>query len=1078
MFSRPRKATGMAARIVRLTLVVGVSTVVSAGVVALISTSKLATERAASRDLLAVQMVEGAIEDRLSTASGTLDRASMLVSSSENPAQAAKGVSALFSGSRSIFDEMVLADSSGKTLAVAPSSLRQASVVKRPAFQRALGGESGLVEIEEEAEDRLWMVRTTFAEDGSPLVILGRMDLRFIAATLERAAYAQGSRTVFLLGGGEALAVVGTEFGPDVSSAQWHSEGQGIGQVSLLLTDRTRVRGYYNDIEGAGTLEWRVVSVKPIALDFLDTVSAVAPSLLVLTLGGIVGVAVAWGVSARMVRPLRDLERTARNAAMGAYVKPLSVSGEDEIGRVASAFNEVALRLNALHDLSQLLASASRLDQVLDGILSAVGHIVGPGAAAIYLLDPAGEALDPVRTRGTGLAAAQPVALSRGGWLAEALREPVPVVLSTDPESMRLELPGLRGEHSAALAAPLVAGNDLLGLVVVLKDDEGGVSEAEREMVRTFSAQASVAVQTSRLFEIESESRRIAEALRAVAQELVRPTELASSLDRIRDIIADLFGSADTRILIADRSVLGLPPVDDPEAARTEAVDLVALRGVFDSVAGGAVIIERGVDKRVDAALGSEGASLLAVPIGLEGDHGGALIIALPEGQRRSDLLDVGRALADEIALALDNAYFYERAVARATNLETIFRISQAVGSSLQVNVVLNRVLDVVQKILSADAVMLWSYDSRRKTLGTAMVRGAVPAGVLHLELAPGEDLPGHIFDSGDPLVIRELAESMGGVAGSAASQGLGSLLGVPLLARGRPIGVLMVLASASDAFTDEEMNILQTFASQAALAIDTARLYSNEHEVASVLQQSILPEALPDFPEVETGAVYAPAGAEADIGGDYYDLFRAADSALWLSIADVCGKGVQAATKTSMIKYAVRALVAAGLSPSRVVREVNKMVAEAGETSDIVTLWVGRYDAVGESLCWANGGHPPGLLRRANGALESLSVTGPLLGAMSGAEFDELSVAIRPGDRILLYTDGVTEARRDGEFFGEERVRAVFDAQGSAQDHARGLLSAVRGFARADLRDDVAVLVVSALGMQDSKAHERETAS
>lgn len=1077
MLRRPRKVTGMAARIVRLTLMIGVSTVVSAGVVALISTSKLATERAASRDLLAVQMVEGAIEDRLSTASGTLDRASMLVSSSEDPARAAKGVSALFSGSRSIFDEMVLADSSGKTLAVAPSSLRQASVLRRPAFQRALAGESGLVEIDEESEDRLWMVRTTFAEDGSPLVILGRMDLRFIAATLERAAYAQGSRTVFLLDSGEALAVVGTEVGPDVASAQWRSEGQGIGQVSMLLADGTRVRGYFNDIEGAGALEWRVVSVKPIALDFLDTVYAVAPSLLVLTLGGVVGVSVAWGVSARMVRPLRDLERTARNAAMGAYVKPLSVSGEDEIGRVASAFNEVALRLNALHDLSQLLASASRLDQVLDGILSAVGHIVGPGAAAIYLLDPAEQVLEPVRTRGTGLSAAQAVELARGGWLADALREPVPVVLTTDPGSMRLELPGLRGDHGSALAAPLVAGNDLLGLVVVLKDDEGGVSEAEREMVRTFSAQASVAVQTSRLFEIESESRRIAEALRAVAQELVRPTQLASSLDRIRDIIADLFGSKDTRILIADRSVLGLPALDE-SATRTEAVDLAALRGVFESVAGGAVIIERGIDERVDAALGADGASLLAVPIGLDGDHGGALVIALPEGQRRSDVLDVGRALADEIALALDNAYFYERAVARATNLETIFRISQAVGSSLQVNVVLNRVLDVVQKILSADAVMLWSYDSRRKTLGTAMVRGAVPAGVLHLELAPGEDLPGHIFDSGDPLVIRELAESMGGVAGSAASQGLGSLLGVPLLARGRPIGVLMVLASASDAFTDEEMNVLQTFASQAALAIDTARLYSNEHEVASVLQQSILPEALPDFPELETGAVYAPAGAEADIGGDYYDVFRAADGALWLSIADVCGKGVQAATKTSMIKYAVRALVAAGLSPSRVVREVNKMVADAGETSDIVTLWVGRYDATGERLTWANGGHPPGLLRRANGDLEPLSVTGPLLGATSGAEFDELSVAFRTGDRILLYTDGVTEARRDGEFFGEERVRVAFSAQGSAQEDARGLLSAVRGFVRADLKDDVAVLVVSALGKQDSEDDEREAAS
>jgi serine phosphatase RsbU (regulator of sigma subunit) len=151
------------------------------------------------------------------------------------------------------------------------------------------------------------------------------------------------------------------------------------------------------------------------------------------------------------------------------------------------------------------------------------------------------------------------------------------------------------------------------------------------------------------------------------------------------------------------------------------------------------------------------------------------------------------------------------------------------------------------------------------------------------------------------------------------------------------------------------------------------------------------------------------------------------------------------------------------------VISEVNTMVSETGETSDIVTLWVGRYDPASDRLTWANGGHPPGLLRRGDGTYETLSVTGPLLGALSGATFEESSVAFGLGDRILLYTDGVTEARRNREFFGEERVREAFVAAGSAQDDARELLSAVRGFVRADLKDDVAVLVVSALGMQDN---------
>lgn len=1074
---RSRRTGGLAARIVRLALAVGVTTFSIAGVVAVISASRLASERGVSRDLLVVQMVEGAIEDRLATAEGMLERVSMLVSSSESQEDAAKGVAVLFAGSRSIFDEMVLADASGRTLAVSPSILRQKSVALLPAFQRALAGASGFVEIEDGDErDRVWVVRSTFSADGTHLVILARMDIRFIAATLERAADVQGNRTVFLIDSGDLLAAVDSEHAPQLSTAEWRSEGEGTGRVWLSLFDGTRVRGYYNDIEGVGNMDWRVVSVKPLSVDIVDVIGAVAPSLTVLILGGLAGVIVAWGASSRLVRPLRELERTARNAAMGAYVKPLTVTDADEIGRVALAFNQVALRLNALHDLSQLLASASRLDQVLDGILSAVAHIVGQGSAAIYLLDSYGERLEPVRTRGLGLSAARSVPLRDHGWLARTLFGSEPAVLTAEPADLIAEVPGLKGDHRSVLAAPLIAGGDVLGLVLVLKDEEVGVSEAEREMVKTFSAQASVAVQTSRLFEVESESRRVAEALREVAQELVRPVELFASLARTREIVADLFNSPSVRILIANREVLGLSPAsDDGEAGASESDDLAAVTDVLKVRGGHAQIIERGVDSRVEAMLVDSASALLAIPIGHEDDRGGMLLIMLAHGRIGSESVEVGRALADEIALALDNAYFYERALGRAANLETIFRISQAVGSSLQINVVLNRVLDVVLKILSADAVMLWSYDTRRKTLGTAMVRGAVPASVLHLELGPGEDLPGHIFDSGDPLLMRDLSSAMGGVAGSAASQGLCSLLGVPLLARGRPIGVLMVLSSASDAFTDEETNLLQTFASQAALAIDTARLYSKEHEVASILQASILPEALPEFPELETASAYAPAGADVEIGGDYYDLFRS-KSGIWLSVADVCGKGVQAATKTSMIKYAVRAFAAAGLSPARVVSELNDMVVGAGEASDIVTLWVGRYDPQVGRLTWANGGHPPGLLRRADAQLERLSVTGPLLGAMVGVEFKECSTAMAEGDRILLFTDGVTEARRGREFFGDERVVESFMASGSAQDAVQSLLSDVRSFARSDLKDDVAVLSVTALGMQEPRHSAIET--
>jgi len=476
------------------------------------------------------------------------------------------------------------------------------------------------------------------------------------------------------------------------------------------------------------------------------------------------------------------------------------------------------------------------------------------------------------------------------------------------------------------------------------------------------------------------------------------------------------------------------------------------------------VLVRQGEDSGADVLLEAEGAEeMLVVPIAFDSDHGAALIVALAGRTAGQRDIDLAEALSNEIALAFDNAYLFERAVSRAANLETIFRISQAVGSSLQVNVVLNRVLDVVQKILSADAVALMTYDSRRRMIKTAMARGAVSPNIVDLELAPGDDVPGYVFSTGEPASFRDLHEPMGGIAGDAAAHGLRSMLGVPLLARGRSIGVLMVFSAEPGAFTDEDMGILQTFATQAALAIDTARLYSREHDVASILQASILPDALPVMAEVDASSVYEPAGAEAEIGGDYYDLFRAPDGSVWFAIADVCGKGVVAATKTSMIKYSVRSLVAAGLFPSGVLGEVNRMVAETGETSDIVTLWVGRLDVGSSTLLWASGGHPPGLvLRRASSATERLVPTGPLLGALADVVYGEESLDIAAGDVVLLYTDGVTEARRGNEFFGEDRVRDVLLGGGTAEEVVRRLLTAVRRFVHGDLRDDVAVLALT----------------
>ncbi len=1053
-----RAHTTLAGRIVRTTLLIGGVTLAISAVFSLISASQLASQIIRNRDLRTVQSIEDRIQGHFRTSTAAIAQAT--TGNHTEDALVAR-LDAATAADDNPFEQVILADRTARVRASMPEGTSPPRNLRdHPAFLYALTGNSGIISVDDgEGTVEIWTVRNVFQPGGAPLMVLARLDLGFLDDEA-RASTDRGARSVLIMGGSTVVAQGGPEISPRIETARWTTTGELAGSVRVATIDGVMLQGQYNDIDGIEGTVWRVIALSPLAEQFRDAALSVAPSILVQLIGGFLIVLGAWWLGTRLTRPLRELERSALAAASGAYARRLYTQRDDEIGRVAQAFDAVAIRLNSLQDLSQLLASATKLEQVLDAIISAIGHLVGPGSTATYLLDDAGM-LVPVRTQGRELAEVQHARVSEGTWFSKVMESPYPLVLSGDVSE---PVPGAAEGPMSAAGMALVSGGEAFGLVVVTRSLNRAFVEAELEMLKTFCAQAAVAIQTSRVFEREIESRRTAEAFRAVAEALVRPKSLQDSLSQVEPVICDLFSAVTTRIALADRHALGLTPSAYPEldaiaieAARSWPRDTDAPEwersAAFVAVPGVIEAADRLIEKL-------EAVEALVVPVALERGHGGVLVVGLAR-PIPAEWIDTGRALGDEIALALDNAYFYQRAVARAANLETVFKISQAVGSSLQVKVVLNRVLDVVQKILSADAVALMSFDREKRMLTTTMGRGALPAPILTAELQPGEDLPGQVFEQTEPASLRDLGASTGGIARAAAENGLHSLVAVPLLARGRPLGVLIVLAKAQAAFSEEDVNMLQTFASQAALAIDTARLYGQEHEVASVLQASILPQTLPDYDDLEASSVYVPAGGDAEIGGDYYDLFRSKSGCTWLVIADVCGKGVHAATKTSMIRYAVRALTAAGCSPAQVLAEVNDMVADSGDLSDIVTAWVGRLDKDG-LLTWADGGHPPGLLKRVYGSIESLDVTGPLLGARKGAPYEELSLQVAPGDLILLYTDGVTEARRGNIFYGEQRVRAVLKRYSTASETASGLLESVRNYAQGELRDDVAVLVVS----------------
>ncbi|NTW28559.1 MAG: SpoIIE family protein phosphatase [Coriobacteriia bacterium] len=784
------------------------------------------------------------------------------------------------------------------------------------------------------------------------------------------------------------------------------------------------------------------------------------------TFGALTVAVVLWLVFRRDIRLLFLLTRIARHLVEGSHGGSLPDDAGTRLKPLVDAFGAVATKLSALRNLSRTLGAAERADQALDAVLEAVDEMAGPvSASAAYLADGGGRWLVLSSDHGIGVTGTPLIDALGDSWLAKAQTSACSAAYAAGEGTIAEELPGWDLLlPSAVLVTPLTNAHEVLGVVVVARGIGRPFSEAERELVGLFCAQAGVVIGNSRRLATEEEMCRVSEGLRMAAESLARPGGLGPALTEVGGVIADLFCAEKVRFAFNDRAVLGLEPAED---CSSEQALLEMARTAFGRLGTGRpAVVHQAVDGDENTVFErSDVRELLLVPVDFESTRGAVLAIERAGqvvGQRDVEL---AQALSNELVLALDNAYLYERAVARADKLETIFNISQAVGSSLQVNVVLNRVLDVVQRILSADAVALMTYDARTRVITTAMARGAVPPEFVDLRLSPGEDVPGYVISTGEPVSFWDLHETLDGIAGTAAAHGLHSLLAVPLLARGRSIGVLVVLSREPAAFAEEDHSMLQTFASQAALALDTARLYSREHDVAEVLQRSILPGTLPPDPEFDFAAAYQPAGTEAEIGGDYYDLFRAPDGQLWFAIADVCGKGVHAATKTSMIKYSVRALVSAGLSVSAVVERVNRLVTESGEPSDIVTLWLGRLDPATGRLTWANGGHPPGLIGRKAGGIESLSSTGPLLGAGMESQYGEYSVGVLPGDVVLLYTDGVTEARRNTAFFGEMRIREVLDTQCTPEDVVSGILSAVRRFSHGELRDDIAVLAIAMRG-------------
>jgi PAS domain S-box-containing protein len=298
------------------------------------------------------------------------------------------------------------------------------------------------------------------------------------------------------------------------------------------------------------------------------------------------------------------------------------------------------------------------------------------------------------------------------------------------------------------------------------------------------------------------------------------------------------------------------------------------------------------------------------------------------------------------------------------------------------------------------------------------------------------------------------------------------SLMCVPLLARGRTMGAItLVLSSRSERRYDrEDLLLAENLAYRCALAADNARLYRDRSEIARVLQKSLLPPHLPEIPGVEVGAEYLSVGEASEVGGDFYDLINTVEDGWICAIGDVRGKGVEAASVTALARYTIRAVTLKNDGPSEVLAALNEAMLRQLPEDRFCTVACVRLEpqdgSAGVGIDVSRAGHPPPLLVRPEGTVEEVGCSGRVLGVFPEAELRDTSLRLMPGEALVLYTDGVTEARSpDGDFFGEGRLCDLLSScvGCDAVTFARRVKDAVLDFQEGYPRDDLAVLVLRA---------------
>ncbi|HSC49767.1 MAG TPA: SpoIIE family protein phosphatase [Gaiellaceae bacterium] len=777
--------------------------------------------------------------------------------------------------------------------------------------------------------------------------------------------------------------------------------------------------------------------------------------------------------------PVRDgnavvgsLELVRRRHAFDDRERRLALAAADEIALARRAFGDgdgAAAAPDLLGLAGDALTAGSDETRAADQVATLAAEATGARACAVWRYEPQG----PV------LAALAGTALPPDAALEAAQRA--------------REVPGaaaLEGLETGEAIVTLQLGEPPQGALQLLLAEEPDPDDPLLERLGTFAVRAAHALRAGERRQTLSVELVRTRALLTIVGQAIAQLSLAHTLETAIGHVSELLGAERLAVYLTTEHGR-LEPAAERELTGPHARVAERLLELLLGPARGRGLLGIAyapTDPRLAAVqdvleeLGIEAA--IAVPLRVRDELIGLLAVYPQAGRELTENEEqLLLALAAQLAVAVQNARLHEETKRAdegrrealeaereaSKRLQALYEISRVFSESLSLDLTLDAVTRTLVESLEVDAASLRMPDERGAALDVVAMhvrdeRMSEPMRAILSLPHPLTPARPSAFRSGRPIVLDPRTAAELGPAFQPLAPFLekgSSAAVIPIATQAEILGTLtLVSLDPGRPVTAATLDAALSIAGQAALALDNARLYQQQKQFADSMQRSLLPRARPVTEGLEVGAVYA-SSARMDVGGDVYDFLDLADGRLAVVLGDVTGHGIDAAADMAMAKFVFRSLAREHSEPDDFLAAANEIVLEEIAEGKFITMLYLTADGRAGELACASAGHPPPRVVR-GGAVAPLGVRGLALGIAGGQTYGVERVQLARGDAAVLFTDGLVEARREGEMYGEERLDAALAARTElpAEQLAQALVEDCRAFA-GDLADDCAVVVV-----------------